>query len=163
MPMPLRIFIVQHAEKESRPGDPGLTESGHRQARLWRHAGEARHLRRTVEQSTTAGSGDCWTSGRRPWRSVGGDRAGRPNPGAPELAWRARPDASGVPGRLGTDHCQSRVPDRVRRFVTCRGRPVRGVPPGASRSVAPRLRHCRRPRRGHRRPGAHLVRGRSRQ
>lgn len=32
--MPLRIFIVQHAEKESGPGDPGLTETGHRQARV---------------------------------------------------------------------------------------------------------------------------------
>ena len=31
--MPLQVLIVQHAEKEATPGDPGLTETGHRQAR----------------------------------------------------------------------------------------------------------------------------------
>lgn len=41
--MPLQILIVQHADKESMPGDPGLTETGHLQARacgvaLARHA-----------------------------------------------------------------------------------------------------------------------------
>ena len=31
--MPLQVFIVQHAEKTPIPGDPGLTATGHRQAR----------------------------------------------------------------------------------------------------------------------------------
>lgn len=31
--MPLEVIIVQHAEKEPTPGDPGLTAPGHEQAR----------------------------------------------------------------------------------------------------------------------------------
>jgi broad specificity phosphatase PhoE len=34
VPMPCRILIVQHGEKERQPGDPGLTASGREQAEL---------------------------------------------------------------------------------------------------------------------------------
>jgi broad specificity phosphatase PhoE len=62
--MAVRVVVVQHGDKERLPGDPGLTELGHRQARVtanWLATGDApvaiwsSPMRRARETTTPSG------------------------------------------------------------------------------------------------------------